>query len=127
MPDITNEGECKQKGYQWNPLLSIVDGSMQAFFPSQKASKKTAKCFKPRYAFIDNSPGSLYPGNDVGTVPTIAKTMSNLNPFELSLAAIYGRTSDGSYQLLPCNPNNNNGIGPVTAGDIVKKKRNIYR
>ena len=122
MPDITDAAECKQKGFQWNPVLSIVDGSIQSFFPSQKATKKTAKCFKPRYAFIDNSPGSLYPGNDVGTVPTISKTMSNLNPLELSLAAIYGRTSDGSYQLLPCNPSGEYEDEPITAGEIIKKK-----
>lgn len=108
VPGINNVAACKSKGFTWNPSRTMINNSMKAFFPGTDKSKNTSNCFKPRYAFIDNSAGSLYPsgsGSDNGMIPTIAKTMSNLNPIELSLAATYGRTSDGSYYLLPCNPN----------------------
>jgi hypothetical protein len=122
VPGIKNMMQCKAKGFTWNPMRSMIDDSMRAFFPGADTSKDTSKCFKPRYAFIDNSPGTLYPGsNDEGMIPTIAKTMANLNPMELSLAATYGRTSDGSYYLLPCNPSKVD-VSNVKASEIITEK-----
>ena len=133
VPGITDMATCKAKGFTWNPMRSMADASMTSFFPGSDKSKDNSKCFKPRYAFIDNTPGSLYGGTDVGLIPTISKTMASLNPFELGLAAAYGRTSDGSYYLLPCNPTGKNlstfdltQIENFSNKKRISNKKNVY-
>ena len=85
--DITNEKDCKEKGYIWTPIDKI---------------KGTGTCSMDRYAFVDNSPKAFFNGsNTKGLVTTMANDLAIMSPDKI-FASLMGQSISDSYVIQPC-------------------------
>lgn len=81
-PDIKNENECTKKGYEY-----IGE-----------------KCYQPRYAYINNTPGLQLKGKSFGLnglLPSITNDILSLTPNKI-IDVYEGRDVEGYFELQPC-------------------------
>lgn len=107
---ITNEEECKRKGYEWAKNTGGVADMLKDFtkqstrVADEEEKIPSGRCFKPRFMYIDNSPkGSK---GMKGMVSSIFDDIMSISPDKLS-AILSGYSVEGTG-LLPCIEEFNN-------------------
>ena len=86
--------------YKWFSK-SKLPKNIEKYLPITDSNPNDGSCYKPRYAFIDNSPPTdtdIYKGDLV----SIAKELVELNPLSLVSILTSGNSPLGSYQELDC-------------------------
>ena len=103
---INNEKDCKKKKYNWVSNYPFIPDSAKELItytnnviPSKKnTDKKDGSCYKPRFAYIDNSAKDVY--GKYGLVPSMLDDLVNFAPDKIA-NIMAGYTVEGSG-LLPC-------------------------
>lgn len=97
---IDNIIDCKAKGYSWVPNIETVPDSVKGFFKNLE-TPLAGKCYKPRYAFVDNTPQQTMPGMS-GPVPSMFKNLEDMNPLTFASILEFGADPSGTFVQLDC-------------------------
>ena len=104
IPKIKDPISCVSNGYEWGPAPVVIPDNVAQFFKELNPIKNenlAGKCYKPRYAFVNNSPMPVLPGFD-GPVPTAITDLLEMNPLNLLSIVETGASLSGSFTQLPC-------------------------
>lgn len=97
---IKDKTSCSKKGFKWIPNIINLPKKTKQFFSSDQETTNS-KCYKPRYSYVDNSPGDIS-GLFKGILPSFGKNIVDLNPVSMMNIMMNGKSVSGTFTQLPC-------------------------